>query len=67
MLDHQIDLELYERQALNNNKLTNFNNTLPQIQGELANDIMKDPYVFELTGLKEKVIEKNRERDVGTH
>lgn len=61
VLDHQIDLELYERQALNNNKLTNFNNTLPQIQGELANDIMKDPYVFELTGLKEKVIEKNIE------
>ena len=61
VLDHQIDLGLYERQALNNNKLTNFNNTLPQIQGELANDIMKDPYIFELTGLKEKVIEKNIE------
>lgn len=32
------------------------------MQGELASDLMKDPYVFELAGLKEKISEKDIER-----
>lgn len=64
MLDHQIDLKLYERQADNSKKLTNFPALLPQVQGELASDLMKDPYVFELAGMKEKISEKDIERQM---
>lgn len=61
VLDHQIDLELYERQADNGKKLTNFSQNLPPIQGELARDILKDPYIFELAGLKERMDERDIE------
>lgn len=61
VLDHQIELQLYERQSKEARKLTNFTSMLPLTQGELANDVIKDPYIFELTGLKEKVLEKDVE------
>lgn len=61
VLEHQIDLELYERQADNSKKLTNFSEKLPAIQGELANDVIKDPYIFELSGLSERITEKDIE------
>lgn len=60
VLDHQIDLKLYERQALSE-KLTNFKEKLPTVQSELARDVIKDPYIFELEGIKEDVIEKDIE------
>lgn len=61
VLDHQIDLQLFERQANKKNKLSNFESQLAPVQGELAIDMMKDPYVFELTGTKEKMLEKDIE------
>ena len=60
VLDHQIDLQLYERQAIAK-KLTNFENKLPAMQSELARDVIKDPYIFELEGIKEEVIEEDIE------
>ena len=54
VLDHQIDLKLYERQADTSKKLTNYGINLPKIQGELAIDVMKDPYIFELAGINRK-------------
>lgn len=60
VLDHQIDLKLYERQVVAE-KLTNFENKLPTAQSELARDVIKDPFVFELEGIKENVIEKDIE------
>lgn len=60
VLDHQINLQLYERQALAE-KLTNFENKLPASQSELARDVIKDPYIFELEGIKENAIEKDIE------
>lgn len=45
VLSHQIDLELYERQAIPY-KLTNFNNKLPTTQSEFARDMIKDPYIL---------------------
>ena len=30
-------------------------------QSELSRDIIKDPYIFELVGLKEKIVEKDIE------
>ena len=64
VLDHQIDLKLYERQAENSKKLNNFSENLPAIQGELATEVMKDPYIFELVGIDEKVSEKNLEKSM---
>lgn len=60
VLDHQIDLQLYERQAISE-KLTNFRNKLPIPQSELARDVIKDPYIFELEGIKENAVEKDIE------
>ena len=57
ILDYQIDLKLYERQADNTKKMSNFDNNLPEVQGKLASDLIKDPYIFELSGLKEKAKE----------
>ena len=54
VLDHQIDLDLYERQADNTKKMTNYTSKLPEIQGELATDVIKDPYIFELACIKER-------------
>lgn len=60
VLDHQIDLQLYERQAISE-KLTNFENKLPIRQSELARDLIKDPYIFELEGIKENAVENDIE------
>lgn len=60
VLEHQIDSGVYERQVLAE-KLTNFNEKLPLPQSELARDIMKDPYIFELEGIKDNYIEKDIE------
>lgn len=60
VLDHQIDLKLYERQSIAE-KLTNFENKLPATQSELAREVIKDPYIFELEGIKEEVTEKDIE------
>lgn len=46
VLDHQIDLQLYERQKLAG-KVANFSHTLPAPESELAQQALKDPYVFD--------------------
>lgn len=56
VLIHQIDSNLYQRQK-ENIKLSNFKNKMPFIQSEMARDMMKDPYIFELSNLKEQAIE----------
>lgn len=56
VLDHQIDLQLYERKALAE-KLANFENKLPLPQSKLARDVIKDPFIFELEEIKEEAIE----------
>jgi predicted nuclease of restriction endonuclease-like (RecB) superfamily len=40
---HQIESNLYERQG---KALTNFSRTLPAVQSELAQQLIKDPYSF---------------------
>ena len=56
VLEHQIDLQLYERIS-KTDKLNNFENTLVDPQSDLANDLQKDPYIFNLPLLKEKYVE----------
>lgn len=56
VLIHQIDSNLYQRQK-ENPKLTNFNKNMSNAQNELARDMIKDPYIFELSNLKDKATE----------
>ena len=50
----------YERQAIAD-KITNFENTLPDIQSDLAMQTLKDPYIFDFIALKGQVKEKEIE------
>ena len=60
MLAFQIKSNLYKRQVLSD-KPNNFEKTLINPQSELAKNIMKDPYILNLTTLKEKYIETELE------
>lgn len=59
-LEDQIKYKLYERQAVAD-KTTNFENTLPDIQSDLAIQTIKDPYIFDFIALKGQVKEKQIE------
>ena len=61
VLGFQIKSNAYKRQEANR-KLNNFNGTLVRPQSDLANDIMKDPYILDLTGLGDKYAELDLER-----
>ena len=66
VLIHQIELELYERKRLSH-KFTNFNQKLElKNNSDLANEIIKDPYIFELEGLKKNYAEKELEEHMIT-
>ena len=56
ILEMQINSKLYERQAISD-KVSNFPNTLPDVQSDLALQTMKDPYIFDFISLKGKVKE----------
>lgn len=60
---HQIELQLYERQALSE-KITNFENQLSKPQSELAMQTMKDPYIFDFIPLKEEILERELEKEL---
>lgn len=64
----QIKSRLYERQGLDAKKISNFKETLPSPQSDLAHNMMKDPYNFEFLGIgneaDEKEIEKQLEQQV---
>ena len=58
VLIHQIELQLYERKKIPI-KFTNFSENIQlKNNSDLANEIIKDPYIFELEGLKENYVEK---------
>ncbi|SKA01200.1 PDDEXK nuclease domain-containing protein [Megasphaera cerevisiae] len=60
VLVHQIESKLYERQVLAD-KVSNFNHRLPAPQSELAQQTMKDPYIFDFITFKEDMIERDIE------
>ena len=60
VLGFQIKSNLYSRQVLGD-KPNNFKTTLIRPQSELAKNIMKDPYILNLTSLKENYIETELE------
>ena len=58
VLIHQIDLRLIDRQGA---AVTNFAATLPPGQSELAQQLTKDPYIFETIGLADNFRERELE------
>ena len=60
ILDDQIKYKLYERQKVAN-KISNFENTLPDVQSDLAIQTIKDPYIFDFIALKGHVKEQQIE------
>lgn len=64
ILIHQIESDLYSRQG---KAITNFNDTLPTNQSELANETLKDPYKFDFLNLQEKALEKDIEQQLVHH
>ena len=66
VLKIQIETNLYSRQ-ISNNKVNNFTSTLPAPQSDLANYLLKDPYIFDLAGTKEKADERDIEEQLAKH
>ena len=66
ILQIQIETKLFARQIIAK-KVSNFSVRLPQPQSDLANYLMKDPYIFDLMGQTEKMTEKDIERQLVSH
>jgi predicted nuclease of restriction endonuclease-like (RecB) superfamily len=58
ILDHQLDLNLYERQG---KSITNFTTTLPPVQSNLANQLLKNSYTFDFLTLTNEYNERELE------
>ena len=61
ILEHQIGTDLYNRQALLDNKISNYKETLPIELGKRALEMLKDPYIFDIEGYGDNVLEKDIE------
>ncbi|SHF06662.1 Predicted nuclease of restriction endonuclease-like (RecB) superfamily, DUF1016 family [Tissierella praeacuta DSM 18095] len=55
MLLNFLDTDLYTRQG---KAITNFTNNLPSTQGDLANDMTRDPYNFDFIAIRQNYDEK---------
>lgn len=64
ILTHQITSKLYERQALLENKTTNFDNTLPSPNNEQVKELLKDPYIFDFITADKDSKELDIEREL---
>lgn len=61
---HQISSKLYERQALLENKTTNFDETLPSPNNEQAKELLKNPYIFDFITADKDLKELDIEREL---
>jgi len=64
VLVHQIESKLYQRSG---KAISNFENTLPKAQSDLANELIKDPYNFDFLSLSENFKEKELESGLLEH
>ena len=64
VLDWQIDSRLYERQG---KAVSNFANTLPAPQSDLAQQITKDPYIIDIMGVRQDLEERELEAHLDSH
>jgi predicted nuclease of restriction endonuclease-like (RecB) superfamily len=65
-LQYQLQTDLYKRQH-KTRKASNFHLTLPKVQSELANAILKDPYKFDFLSLGDKFTERELEQQLVHH
>lgn len=63
-LVHSIEADEYKARG---NAVTNFNNTLPVIQGELAKEILKSPYNFDFLQMSKEYDEHSLEESLARH
>jgi len=61
---HQIESELYQRQG---KAVTNFQQTLPPLQSDLAHQVLKDPYNFDFLTISDEAQERDLERELLAH
>ncbi len=65
-LRHQIDLKLYHRQV-KARKVNNFTQTLPPPQSDLAQQLLKDPYIFDFVTASAQAHERDIENQLVSH
>ena len=66
VLQMQIETNLFSRQ-ITAKKVSNFSVRLPKPQSDLANYLMKDPYIFDMMGQTDKMAERDIERQLVSH
>ena len=66
VLQMQIESNLFARQ-ITTKKVSNFSVQLPKPQSDLANYLMKDPYIFDMMGQTDKMAERDIERQLVSH
>ena len=66
VLQMQIETNLFTRQ-ITVKKVSNFSARLPKPQSDLANYLMKDPYIFDMMGQTDKMAERDIERQLVSH
>lgn len=66
VLQMQIETNLFARQ-ITAKKVSNFSARLPKPQSDLANYLMKDPYIFDMMGQTDKMAERDVERQLVSH
>ena len=64
VLIHQIESGLITRQG---KAITNFEQTLPKYQSDLARETFKNPYLFDFLGIEEEVHERELEKALIQH
>ena len=64
ILSNWIDSDFYRREG---RAITNFTDTLPPLQSDLANQILKDPYCFDFLSLTESYKERELEKGLTDH
>jgi predicted nuclease of restriction endonuclease-like (RecB) superfamily len=64
VLVHQIELDLYGREG---QAITNFADTLPPPQSDLAQQALKDPYVFDFLTLADEARERELQQGLVEH
>ena len=66
VMQMQIETNLFARQIMAK-KVSNFSVRLPKPQSDLANYLMKDPYIFDMMGQTDKMAERDIERQLVSH
>jgi len=66
VLVHQIESGLYQRQK-DTCKITNFKRTLPSPQSDLAQQTIKDPYIFDFLSISQSVRELELQKELVSH